>query len=138
MTVTSCFVIYGQRVTCEQAMELLKKLFGDDKIREALEKENYDPEDFVKAGYGWPYKVMFDELLENEHGLDFVEYPHDQGENAVGVFGVSIGYIDFGESKQLPCIKKIDTKEIDEKLIKLNCTQDNAYHVIPNDCNCCS
>nr|QBK86453.1 MAG: hypothetical protein LCMAC102_02480 [Marseillevirus LCMAC102] len=75
------------------------------------------------------------DLLKNSD-LILVNMPHDIGNG--GVFGIFLGDVDFGEYKELPLFKKFDKKEVDERLAKLNLAQKNAYHFIPNDCNCCS
>nr|QBK86452.1 MAG: hypothetical protein LCMAC102_02470 [Marseillevirus LCMAC102] len=41
MTVTGCTVVYGQEVTFEQAVDILKNLFEEEELIEAIKKEGY-------------------------------------------------------------------------------------------------
>ncbi len=135
MTVTGYSVVYGQEVNFEQAIIILRNLFEEKEIQEAIEEKgckSFEDENMYFGTLQW----VFDNLLK-ESDLIMVEIPHDIVDESECVFGIFLGSVDFGEYEKLPSLKKINKKKVDTKLAKLALTQ-NAYHFIPNDCNCCS
>ena len=111
MTIVRFHIIYGQKITWEQSMNVLETLVGRDKIFEVPEDERDE---------------MFSEMFQTHGSLTFIEYPHGQGSErqidsktqAIGILGTLITSIDFGEHHDLH-IEQIDTKQTDEKLYHL-------------------